>query len=83
MVNFTEEAVMQESLSKHVADYVRLGCVDKSKSLGICQMPAGYALMLDADYSHFFWLRNDGQESVIHWNKWAVYRGAKKDSLNR
>lgn len=50
------------------------------KSLGIQQMPNGYELMLNYDGTHFYWLRYDGVESCIHWDKWAVYRGAKEDN---
>ena len=71
---------LNDLLSHHVKSHVVGGCVDKSNSLGIRQMPAGYALMLNADYSHYYWLRHDGEESVIHWDKWAVYKWAKHDS---
>jgi hypothetical protein len=71
---------MKESLSSQVNDHVKGGSVDKSKSLGIRKLPDGYALMLNADYTHYYWLRHDGEESVIHWNKWAVYRGAINDN---
>jgi hypothetical protein len=60
-----------------VADYESMGCRRVDKSLGIQSMPHGYALMLDADEMYFFWLREaDGAESVVHWNKWAVRKGA-------
>lgn len=49
-------------------------------SLGICQMPEGYALMLNPDQSHYYFVRHDGLESVIHWNRWAIYRWAKADA---
>jgi hypothetical protein len=35
--------------------------------------------MLDDDEAFFVWVRDDGVESVIHWNKWAVWRGAMID----
>ncbi len=60
------------------AFYLDQGCEDVSASLGIQKMPAGYALMLDADRMYYFWLeRATGEISRIHWNRWAVYRGAK------
>jgi hypothetical protein len=52
-------------------------------SLGFVKMPPGYALMLNGDESHFYWLRHDGLESVIHWNRWAVYRGAQSDAAKQ
>lgn len=68
-----------EQLAEWVADSVSIGCADKSKSLGFAEMPEGYALMLNPDQTHYFWLRFDGKESPICWDKWAVYRGAKKN----
>lgn len=51
------------------------------RSLGIQAMPAGYHLLLDADGMFFSWFEIEtGRESVPHWNKWAVYRGAKIDA---
>jgi len=49
-------------------------------SLGIKRMPKGYALMLDGDEMYFYWRCEDGRESAIHWNKWAVWRGAMEDA---
>jgi hypothetical protein len=50
-------------------------------NLGIQKMPDGYSLMLDDDGQYFYWERaRDGATSVIHWNKWAVWRGAKLDA---
>jgi hypothetical protein len=67
-------------LSVFIDEAVSFGCVDVSESLGIRKMPKGYALMLNADHTHHYWLRHDGIESDIHWDKWAVYRGAKEDA---
>ena len=50
---------------------------DVSATLGIQQMPEGYRLMLNRDRTHYYWLRNDGAEGPICWDKWWVYRGAK------
>ena len=63
-------------LAEHIADHERLGCTNKSDSLGIQKMPPGYALMLDADNMYFYWLRHDGKESDISWDKWAIYHWA-------
>jgi predicted NUDIX family phosphoesterase len=52
-------------------------------SLGIKRMPKGYALMLDDDEVYFYWRCEDGRESAIHWNKWAVWRGAMADAQGR
>ena len=60
------------------------GCEDWSDSLGIQKMPKPFALMLNADKSHFFYFNKDtGEESDIHWSKWAVYRGAKEAQEKR
>ena len=68
----------------HPDDYrfmLENGCEDVSRTLGIKAMPEGYALLLNADQSHFFWMeKSTGRESSIHWNKWAVYRGAVSDA---
>lgn len=69
------------SLAQHVADYETHGCRRVDRSLGIQKMPEGYALMLDADELYFFWLKHDGTEGAVHWNKWAVWKGAKKNQL--
>lgn len=61
--------------------YLDCGCRDVSDSLGIQKMPTGYALMLDADEMFYFWFElASGAESSIHWNRWAVYRGAVRRS---
>lgn len=70
-------------LDLHIKDNVSLGSLLMSKSLGIQQMPEGYALMLNGDRTHFYWLRDDGVESAIGWDKWAVYRWAKLDKRSR
>ena len=67
-------------LARHVAAHVDCGCREISGSLGIQKMPSGYALMLNADESYFYWLRSDGASSRIFSDKWTVYREAKADS---
>ena len=55
--------------------------MDVSNSLGIKKMPEGYALMINDDRTHHYWLRlSDELESVIHWDKWSVWRGAVNHS---
>jgi len=76
------EITKSDLLDKQVLDHVNLGSHGMDGSLGIQKMPDGYALMLNRDKSHFYWLRHDGLESCICWDKWAVYRGAKRDSEN-
>ena len=71
---------MSEELCDHVLYHTEMGGRRMDDSLGIQRMPKGYALMLNCDESHFYWLRHDGAESCIHWNKWAVYRGARADA---
>lgn len=68
------------SLGEHVKDHTAAGSIDVSGSLGFAAMPEGYALMLDADRMYHYWLRDDGAESFIHWDKWAVYRWAQTDT---
>ncbi len=66
-------------LSVHIHDYEANGSFNASHCLGIQDMPDGYALMLNPDYTHYYWLRYDGMESVISWDKWAAFRGARDD----
>lgn len=67
-----------ELLNYHIEDHKAMGCVEKG--LGIVNPPLGYAIMLNSDHTHYYWLRYDGLESCISCCKWAAYRGAKKDS---
>lgn len=60
--------------------YLDQGCIDYSARLGIVSIPDGYALLLNSDHSHFFYIKPEGYESCIHWDKWAVYRWIKNDS---
>ncbi|MDA3834355.1 MAG: hypothetical protein PF495_13300, partial [Spirochaetales bacterium] len=62
--NSTGATLLAEAVKEHTDG----GCYDASKSLGIQTMPPGYALMLNADHTHFYWLRFDGMESVISWD---------------
>ena len=70
-----------EALAGAVKSHIELGCSNMGNSLGIQKMPRGYALMLNRDQTHFYWLRHDGKESQICWDKWAVYRGAQDDVI--
>lgn len=64
-------------MSPHLAFNLELGCTDCTHRLGIAKMPDGYALLLNPDETHFFWLRlADGAESSIDWDKWRVRRSA-------
>jgi hypothetical protein len=63
------------------AFYLESGCEDWSDALGIQKMPAGYRMLLDADRMYFSWFHlPSGRESVNHWCKWAVWRGARDDA---
>jgi hypothetical protein len=68
------------TLEEHVADHIALG--SHQIILHIACMPEGYALMRNED-DYFYWLRADGVEGVICWDKWAVYRGAKENKALR
>ena len=63
-------------LRTHVEDARYLGCERADRRLGIQKMPMGYALMLNPDRTHFYWLCENGSHSVLDWDKWSVYRGA-------
>lgn len=67
-------------LKDYVSDHIMIGCLDVSKSLGMQYMPDGYALMINPDYTHFYWINSNGKESGLCWDKWQVYLGAKVHS---
>ncbi len=71
------------SLIQLVTEMESHGCRRVDRWLGIQKMPEGYALMLDGDEMYFYWLCEDGRESVVHWNKWAIRNGAIKDREQR
>lgn len=67
---------ISDRLSVLVADYEAHGAERRDSAMGIQHMPTGYALMLNADRTHYFWLRHDGVEGPIGWDKWRVRRNA-------
>lgn len=68
-------------MNPHLKHNLDLGCADYSARLGFAKMPAGYALLLNPDETHFFWLcLSDGRESSIDWNRWRVRRKAIADA---
>lgn len=70
--------MISAELDKQVADHERHGARRMDRSLGIQTMPAGFALMLDADEMYYYWLAYDGRYGAEHWNKWAVRKGAMR-----
>ncbi len=82
MIARINDKLKQSMLASEVRSCVRLGCEDMTASFGIQKMPLGYALILDADKMYFSWIRYDGVESCIDWNKWNAWRGAVADSKN-
>lgn len=73
------EDSVNERLAKVVYGIASLGDTDVSKSLGIQKMPEGYALMMNRDESHFYWLRYDSVQSDVHWDRWAIFSAAKRN----
>lgn len=65
---------------QELQSYIDDDCTDYSDRLGIVKIPEGYALLLNRDRTHFFYIKAGGVESCIHWSKWAVYRWIKEDS---
>lgn len=72
-----EKGCLNERLLKQVCDHEELRCTRADKSLGFQKMPEGYALMLNRDKSHYYWLKFDGSEGFEAWDKWYVYHSAK------
>lgn len=71
---------LSERLGKHVEEHEALGATRCDKSLGIRKMPEGYALMLNRDESHYYWLKFDGAEGSEAWDKWYVYHSANMNA---
>ena len=63
-------------MSENTQTATAKGLDRRDKSLGMQAMPEGYALILNADQTHYYWYLNDSTEGVIHWDKWAVRRMA-------
>mgnify|MGYP001608086892 CR=1 FL=1 len=70
-----------KQLTAVIEENEKLGC--RRANLGNVRPPAGYDVMLNPDGDHFFWVCYDGRESVIHWDRWATYRGAVADKVRR
>lgn len=68
------------SLHNVVMDHEKSGARRFDSVLGFQKMPDGFALMLDADGMYYYWINANDEESCIHWNKWSVYKMAKKFS---
>lgn len=69
-----------KALQTLVTDYEVHGGERRDSALGVQNMPEGYALMLNADRTHYYWLRHDGTEGPIDWDKWRVRRNAFANS---
>jgi hypothetical protein len=66
-----------EAMTEMIKKYMELGCT--LARFGIrTRIPEGYAILLNADESHYFWIDYKGNESAIHWNKWAIWRSVMK-----
>lgn len=70
-----------KQLTAVIQENEKLGC--HRVNLGNVRPPRGYEIMLNPDGDHFFWVCIDGRESVIHWDRWEVLRGAKEDAERR
>jgi len=64
-----------ETIDDAVKDYESLGC--SVAATGKAKIPDDYAIMLNADESHFFWLHKSDATGPVDWNKWRVLRSAK------
>lgn len=68
-----------EVVDEHVNEGASLANLGASTSA----VPLGYAILMNADGTHFFWVCEDGRESVICWDRWAVLRSANNDAKKR
>lgn len=49
-------------------------------ALGKAKMPDGYELWRDEDGYYWWHHTASGRESVMHWSRWAVRKGAVLDA---
>lgn len=57
------------------------GCLDYSDRFGVVVVPDDYSILLNADGTHFFWVRHsDEVESCIYCNRFDALRSAKEDA---
>lgn len=71
------DAVVGAKLAANIRFYENdLGCLHMPRALGMHRMPEGYALMLNYDRTHYFWINHESREGGIEWDRWRVRRGA-------
>jgi|GEM_PF-1893809 len=75
-------ADLRERLESQIAEHEAMGATRSDKSLGFRKMPEGYALMLNRDESHYYWLKFDGSEGPEAWDRWYVYHSATMNGEN-
>lgn len=73
---------IREILESHITEHEAMGATRSDKSLGFRKMPEGYALMLNRDESHYYWLKFNGDEGPEAWDKWYAYHSAMMNSEN-
>lgn len=66
-----------------VAEHVNEGASLANLGARTPAVPLGYAILMNADGTHFYWVCEDGRESVICWDRWAVLRSAIEDSKRK
>lgn len=67
----------KQRLASELAYHLKSG--SSQMKIGFHAAPEGYAIMIDADRTMFYWLRYDGMTSTPCCDKWATYRGAIED----
>ena len=71
----------RQKLTAVINEHLSLG--SHRTNFGKVRPPAGYDVLSNPDGTHYYWVCHDGRESVIHWDRWAAYRGAKVDAERR
>tara|TARA_R110000803_G_C11989465_1_gene321811 strand:- start:27982 stop:28425 length:444 start_codon:yes stop_codon:yes gene_type:complete len=69
-----------EDINENIQWHIKQGCIDYTDRFGAIAVPVGYSILLNSDYSHFFYVRHsDDSESSEHWDRFAVLKWVKRD----
>ena len=72
--NAADGSVESSDLLDEICRACQYNRVDRM--LGFGKMPDGYALVLNRDGTHYYWINAHGQEGPITWDKWQARRMA-------
>lgn len=67
---------MEQALQRVMAQHVTSGNYDATNALGVNTMPHGYALMLNCQQTHYYWVKYNGIQSEDCYHKWDAHNTA-------